>query len=58
MDEMMEVIEEMLEPSGWEVYDPEMGLSFLLLCPHGDTVEQDGICPNGEKSPLIDLGVI
>ena len=55
---MVETVAEMLEPTGWEIYDPEMGLSFLLSCPHGDTVEQDGTCPNGDKSPLIALGVI
>ena len=58
MDEMLNYISEQIESSGWEIYDPEMGLSFLLLCPHGDVVEQDGTCPNGDRSPLIALGVI
>jgi len=55
---MLDTVADLLEPTGWEIYDPEMGLSFLLLCPHGDTVEQDGTCPNGDRSPLIALGVI
>jgi hypothetical protein len=47
-----------LLPDGWEVYDPNMGMSALLLCPCGNVIEQDGICPNGHESPLRTMGVI
>ncbi len=57
-DEILTILSEQIEPTGWEIYDPEMGLDFLLLCPHGDTVEQDGTCPSGDRSPLIALGLI
>lgn len=43
---------------GWEIYDPQMGDSFVLECPHGHVIEQDGRCPEGCVSPLIRLGLI
>ncbi len=55
---MLKMIEDMLAPTGWEIYDPQMGLDFILLCPHGDTVEQDGTCPAGDQSPMITMGLI
>ena len=38
---------------GWEVYDPQMGSSCLLLCPCGTVIEQDGECPEGHVSPMV-----
>jgi hypothetical protein len=57
MSEFIEMLEELL-PDGWEVADPEMGSDCLLVCPHGHTIEQDGICPDGCTSPLRELGLI
>lgn len=57
MDELMNELEELL-PEGWEIHDPEMGMDFLLECPCGDTIEQDGRCPEGHVSPLRTLGLI
>lgn len=53
----VEMLEGML-PEDWEVYDPEMGSSCLLLCPHGNVIEQDGFCPEGCESPLRTMGLI
>lgn len=36
----------------WEVHDEAMAPDFLLVCPCGNTIEQDGTCPNGHESPL------
>jgi hypothetical protein len=57
MDPFVQALEELL-PEDWEVYDPEMGSSCLLLCPCGDVIEQDGVCPQGCESPLRTLGMI
>ncbi len=34
------------------------GDSSNLICPHGHTIEQDGRCPEGCVSPLIQMGMI
>lgn len=47
-----------LLPDGWDTDGDTFGLDFLLICPHGDTIEQDGRCPNGCVSPLRTLGLI
>lgn len=52
MDDMIELLEEIL-PDGWEVVD-----DCTLVCPHGNTIEYDGRCPEGCTSPLIDMGMI
>ena len=57
MDAFVEAIEAML-PDDWEVYDAHMGSSCLLLCPHGEVIEQDGQCPEGHVSPLVEMGMI
>lgn len=57
MNEFVEYLEGIL-PADWEVYDPEMGSSCLLLCPHGTVIEQDGHCPEGCESPMLSLGMI
>jgi len=28
-----------------------------LICPCGDTIELDGVCPEGHKSPLMGMGI-
>lgn len=53
----IEMIEDVL-PEDWSVHDPQMGLDCLLVCPHGDVIEQDGTCPEGCESPLRGLGLI
>ena len=50
-DDIESIVEEML-PDGWGVYDGHMGMDFLLECPHGHVIEQDGTCPEGCHSPL------
>jgi hypothetical protein len=34
------------------------GMSANLICPCGIVIEQDGRCPNGHVSPLIEMGLI
>ena len=50
-----EAIDDIL-PNGWET--DSYGFSANLICPHGHTIEQDGRCPDGCVSPLIDMGLI
>lgn len=45
-------------PDGWEIDSEVFGLDFLLICPCGKTVEQDGICSSGHESPLRTMGLI
>lgn len=54
---MLDYIKSML-PEGWNLYDERFGLDFLLECPCGNVIEQDGICPNGHESPLRTMGLI
>ena len=49
---------ESLLPLGWEIHDPEMSPEFLLCCPHGNIVEQDGRGPCGCISPMRTLGLV
>ena len=58
----MDILEEVLESigaldAGWEV-EPGMGMDAMLICPCGDTIEQDGRCPQGCVSPLRSAGLI
>lgn len=57
MSDFIEMLEELL-PEGWEIHDPAMSMECLLECPHGIVIEQDGRCPQGCVSPLVDLGMI
>lgn len=50
-----DLLEEIL-PEGWET--DGYGMDSLLICPCGDTIEQDGICPQGCESPLRTMGLI
>lgn len=45
-------------PEGWTHDADDAGWSFILTCPHGHRVEQDGRCPEGCRSPLRDAGLI
>ena len=45
-------------PGGWEWHDPAMGMDALLVCPCGDVIEQDGVCPDGCESPLSLAGMV
>jgi hypothetical protein len=47
-----------LLPDGWTIDAEVYGLDFLLICPHGFTIEQDGQCHQGCVSPLRELGLI
>lgn len=51
------MVESML-PDEWSIHDPEMSPDFLLECPHGNVIEQDGRCPDGCVSPLRAAGLI
>jgi hypothetical protein len=55
--DFVQMLESML-PDGWEIDDPSYGSSCLLICPHGNTIEQDGTCPEGCVSPLRAMGMI
>lgn len=50
-------LEDML-PEGWEHDAQTYGYEFTLVCPHGHNIEQDGKCPDGCESPLMDAGWI
>ena len=50
-----DLIEDIL-PEGWET--DGFGLDSLLICPHGNAIEQDGRCPEGCVSPLVEMGLI
>lgn len=52
MDELLEEI----GAAGWS--SDGMGVDALLICPCGDTIEQDGRCPQGCVSPLRTAGLI
>lgn len=45
-----------LLPKGWST--DGYGSSACFICPCGDTIEQDGECPEGHMSPLVRLGLI
>lgn len=52
-------IEDILEANGYEDWETDgYGLDANLICPHGDMIEQDGVCPQGCVSPLRELGLI
>ena len=52
-DETQDVLEQ-FEYDGWEVATD----GATLTCPHGNTIELDGHCPEGCESPLLSLGLI
>jgi hypothetical protein len=56
-DEMLDAIRAIL-PEGWDIDSEGYGLDFLLICPCGDVIEQDGECPDGHISPLREQGLI
>ena len=43
-------------PDGWE--HDGYGFDSCLICPHGEVIEQDGYCPEGCVSPLMEMGLI
>lgn len=43
-------------PDDWST--DGFGMSSVLICPHGNRIEQDGSGPCGCKSPLIGMGLI
>ncbi len=57
MDEIVEMLDALLPPE-WDHDAGTYGMSFTLTCPHGWQIEQDGECPDGHKSPLMELGLI
>jgi hypothetical protein len=57
MSDFGEMIADLL-PEDWDTDGDVYGLDFLLICPHGHTIEQDGRCPEGCVSPLRELGLI
>lgn len=57
MDELAEHLDEIL-PWGWHHNADTYGLSFNLVCPHGHPIEQDGECPDGCVSPLVEAGIL
>lgn len=55
MSDMDEILESIL-PEDWST--DGYGLDSCLICPHGHTIEQDGVCPDGCVSPLRTQGMI
>jgi hypothetical protein len=55
MSHLDEILMDIL-PEGWET--DGFGFDSCLICPCGDTIEQDGICPQGCVSPLREMGLI
>lgn len=55
-DAPRESVVESVLPDGWELDGDD--LDGLLVCPHGDTIEMDGVCPQGCVSPLRTAGLI
>lgn len=52
----MDEIQEMLNQEGyeyWVVVDDS-----VIICPCGNQIEWDGMCPDGCISPLMELGLI
>jgi hypothetical protein len=49
MDDIAEFL-----PAGWEADDD----AAVLICPHGNAIEPDGVCPEGCVSPLLAAGLI
>lgn len=57
-EDFEDFIQELL-PEGWETDAETFGCDFLLICPHGNTIEQDcRAAPCGCVSPLIEMGLI
>lgn len=54
--EPRESIVESLLPEGWELNGDDF--DGLLVCPHGDEIEMDGVCSRGCVSPLRTAGMI
>lgn len=44
-------------PDGWEI-EEGYGMDFLFICPCGNTIEQDGRCPECGPSPMVAMGMI
>ena len=55
--EQLHVLDDLL-PEDWDHNAGTYGMSFTLTCPHGHMIEQDGTCPEGCVSPLIEEGLI
>lgn len=51
----MSMLEEQL-PDGWST--DGFGMSSILICPHGNRIEQDGEGPCGCVSPLKEKALI
>ena len=49
-DQLREIIEAV---EGWTVDSSE-----VIICPCGDAIELDGVCPEGHESPLMTMGMI
>ena len=50
---MEEMLQEVLEGTGWTVEN-----DAVLISPNGHPVEYDGTSPDGERSPLLAMGLI
>lgn len=50
---MVEIARDMLAGTGWEVENES-----VLTSPNGHRIEWDGVSPDGEVSPLREMGLI
>ena len=51
----MSQLQQILDRNGYSEWIDD---NDLLICPHGNVIELDGSCPDGCKSPLIEMGMI
>jgi hypothetical protein len=47
-----EILNDLL-PDGWD--HDGFGFDSNLVCPHGETIEMDGVCSEGCESPLMGM---
>lgn len=43
---------------GYNGEDWDVGPAGTIMCPCGHRIEDDGKCPNGHRSPLLQEGLI
>ena len=58
-DEFVEMFEEVLEGTGWSLYDAHMAPDSLLECPKGCVIEMDALrCQHGLVNPVRQSGLV
>lgn len=55
---MMGMKRQVLENHGYMDEGWDISPSGVLICPHGHLIEDDGECPEGCESPILEMGLI